>query len=84
MAGPLAAVKMLALTNAALRLHSQNMVKTNDPAPEKMTREERLAQALRDNLRKRKAQARAGRGDAGGDVDVAGQPPVKPPVKPST
>ncbi len=78
MAGPLAAVKMLALTNGPLRRQSKNMVKTNEPAPEKMTREERLAQALRDNLRKRKAQARAGRGEAGGDRDDAGQPPVKP------
>jgi hypothetical protein len=59
------------LTNGVINRHLQNMVKP--PPPEEKNREDRLAEALRENLRKRKAQSRASSDPAPGDAK-SGQP----------
>ena len=56
MAGCLVAVKLPDLTLSGFRGHGRIVSKT--PSPADLERERRLAEALRANLRKRKAQAR--------------------------
>jgi len=56
MAGRPTPVKVRGLTLRRFRGHGRNVSKT--PSPADIERERRLADALRDNLRKRKAQAR--------------------------
>ena len=56
MAGRLVAVKLPDLTLCGFRGHGRIVSKT--PSPADLERERRLAEALRANLRKRKAQAR--------------------------
>ncbi len=59
MTGRLAAVKVRGLTIACFRENGLAMSKP--PSPADLERERRLAEALRANLRKRKAQAREAR-----------------------
>ena len=61
MAGRLAAVKVRGLTLRRFRRIAAAMSKP--PSPADLERERRLAEALRANLRKRKAQAREARPD---------------------
>ncbi len=56
MAGRLVPVKLRGLTSRRFRGHGRGVSKT--PSPADIERERRLAEALRANLRKRKAQAR--------------------------
>lgn len=56
MARRVAAVKPQGLTKHPMRQHGRAMAQP--PAPIDQARQERLAEALRENLRKRKAQAR--------------------------
>lgn len=56
MTGRLAPVKVRGLTIGRFRGHAPRVSKT--PSPADIERERRLAEALRANLRKRKAQAR--------------------------
>ena len=65
MAGRLAAVKVRGLTLCRFRLIAADVSKP--PSPTDLERERRLAEALRANLRKRKAQAR----------EVKAEPPSK-------
>jgi hypothetical protein len=53
----------------------------NQPGP--TTREERLAAKLRENLRRRKAQARALEAPGGGESTCAESPPPLPKPDPS-
>jgi hypothetical protein len=54
--GPLRACQPAPLTKATEQSHERRMSKATPPSDK--SREERLAEALRENLRKRKAQAR--------------------------
>lgn len=62
MAARPAAVKVRGLT--ASRFHPMDGAVSKPPSPADLERERRLAEALRANLRKRKAQAREAKADA--------------------
>ena len=61
MAGRPAPVKAIGLTRA--RFHCQSWDVSKTPSPAELERQQRLAEALRENLRKRKAQARETRAE---------------------